>query len=142
MNPDDIDTRPIRKPAALDEIGEPDAPPILDWVQERERRHRSRRIERYVRHTERLMYGSIDLGLHYESDPDLHRRALQSVTEAIAEQHGTRKLDAAAADEITRDLDERLVALCGDVPRFIEIWTDGDEPLTQWYAPHRVPVTR
>ena len=56
LKSDDVDTRPIRKPVV---------PTMLDWAQERERRHLSRRIERYVRHTEKLMHGSIDLGLYY-----------------------------------------------------------------------------
>ncbi len=46
------------------------------------------------------------------------------------------------ADRITGMVDALLVQMFGDVPRFVEVWRNDDEPLTQWYAPHGWPRDR
>ena len=126
MNPDDIDTRPIRKPV------EP------------------RPIERYVRAQVEIpgskgrIDGAVEIGLMYEFG-----EALENVRDTMTALAGAaiyaanigRGFDVDFADYLTTVLDEHLVCNFGDRPRFIEVWRD-DEPLTQWYAPHRVPACR
>lgn len=105
-----------------------------------------RRIERYVRHAEHLMNGTVELGLHYEfaQQAALHHRVLLRAGAIVADRYGTATLDVATADRITRDIDAELVAIAGDLPRFIEVWSgfgDDARPLTQVYAPHGMPIT-
>ena len=90
--------------------------------------------------------GSIEVGLQYDDPPSAYRSKLREVTEVAARVLGDRALDVNTADEITRDLDARIVGLWGaDRGRFIEVWTgagDAAEALTQIYAPCGMPRVR
>lgn len=94
-----------------------------------------------------IVAGTIEIGLHYERGhpPHAYRDKLREVGEMAARVLRGRTLDEDTADLITEDLDERIVGLWGDRPRFIEIWRgtgDDAEPLTQVYAPHGMPIAR
>lgn len=120
----------------------------------------TRPIERYVRAAAEIrmpaanvpgapryiVAGTVELGLHYErgESPGVYRPRLIKAAEAtlggLIGWAGPIHEDL--ADEITEDLDARLVAVFGDRPRFIEVWCgtgDDAEPLTQVYAPHGLP---
>lgn len=108
-------------------------------------------IERYVRVAVDIpgasgrVDGTVELGLHYDEGqkPSMLRPALEQLGTDAALYFGGLALDEDRADQVTRWLDARLVRQFGDVPRFIEVWrgTGADaEPLTQWYAPHGMPV--
>lgn len=154
MKPDDIDTRPIRKPV------ERNPAPAT-----------ALRIERYVRAQVRIGWlgnphvGTIELGLHYERGerPSAFRDKLIEVAQCgfgavFAEvkradearwPRGTpldsmALLDEDTADVLTEDIDGRIVGLWGDRPRFLEMWggASDTDPLTQVYAPHGMPRWR
>lgn len=114
---------------------------------------RRRPIERYVRATVEIpgskgrIDGSIEIGLHRErhEQPSWYRNALIEVGEVAVRLLRGRPLDEDTADEITEDLDARIVGLWGDRPRFIEIWRGtgtAEEALSQVYAPHGMPIAR
>lgn len=112
-----------------------------------------RPIERYVRAQVAIpgskgrIDGTIEIGLHRDiaEPPHAFRDKLIEVGEVAVRVLAGRPLDEDAADEVTEDLDRRIVGLWGDRPRFIEIWRgtgDDAEPLSQLYAPHGMPIQR
>lgn len=110
-------------------------------------------IERYVRATVGIpgyagrVDGAIEIGLHYDrgEPPHAFRGKLIELGEMAARVSRGRTLDEDTADLITADLDERIVALWGDRPRFVEVWRgsgNAEECLIQVYAPHGMPRSR
>src|ERR1044071_2570363 len=91
-----------------------------------------RPIERYVRAAVAIpgskgrADGTIEIGLHSERVFGVHlepiRATLIDIGEAVVRGRHWDSLDVDVADEMTHDLDARIVAFWGDRPRFIEIW--------------------
>jgi hypothetical protein len=113
-----------------------------------------RPIERYVRAAVAIpgskgrADGTIEIGLHYDPSGDQPGRLRDSLLRcgdlAVRSTDGEH-LDENIADAITANLDQRIVDIWGDRPRFIEVWRgtgDDAEPLTQVYAPHGMPIGR
>jgi hypothetical protein len=109
-------------------------------------------LERYLRCTYRLCYGTVEVGSFYAPGEHLamHRRLLLSIGENIADMYGAARLDVEdrapeEADRITHAIDARLVEVFGPRhPRFIEVWRgfgDDQDSVSQVYKPMGTPIT-